>query len=62
MTEIRNSTRYDSKNASLKFANVFNIANIIMNGSASIDQKIDARRQLQSIWYGTSWLSGKIIS
>lgn len=47
---IRNSTRYDSKNASLKFANVFNIANIIMNSSASIDQKIDAHYQLQSVF------------
>lgn len=45
-----NSTRYDSKNASLKYANVFNLANIIMNGSADIDQKIDARRQLQSVF------------
>ena len=48
-----NSTRYDSKNASLKYANVFNLANIIMNGSASIDQKIDSRRQLQSV-FGTA--------
>lgn len=45
-----NSVRYDSKNASLKFANVFNLANIVMNGSAYIDQKIDARRQLQSVF------------
>ena len=48
-----NSTRYDSKNASLKYANVFNWANIVMNGSASIDQKIDSRRQLQSV-FGTA--------
>ena len=48
-----NSTRYDSKNASLKYANVFNLANIVMNGSASIDQKIDSRRQLQSV-FGTA--------
>ena len=47
------STRYDSKNASLKYANVFNLANIVMNGSASIDQKIDSRRQLQSV-FGTA--------
>lgn len=45
-----NSTRYDSKTASLKYANVFNLANIIMNGSAGLDQKIDARRQLQSLF------------
>lgn len=48
-----NSTHYDSKNASLKYANVFNLANIVMNGSASIDQKIDSRRQLQSV-FGTA--------
>lgn len=48
-----NSTRYDSKNASLKYANVFNLANIVMNSSASIDQKIDSRRQLQSV-FGTA--------
>ena len=48
-----NSTRYDSKNASLKYATVFNLANIVMNGSASIDQKIDSRRQLQSV-FGTA--------
>ena len=47
-----NSTRYDSKTASLKYANIFNLANIIMNGSAALDQKIDARRQLQSL-FGT---------
>lgn len=45
-----NSTRYDSKNASLKYANVFNIANINMNSSASIDQKIDQRYQMQSVF------------
>lgn len=45
-----NSTRYDSKTASLKYANVFTLANIIMNGSASIDQKIDAQRQMQSVF------------
>lgn len=45
-----NSTRYDSKTASLYYANVFNLANIIMNGSAALDQKIDARRQLQSLF------------
>ena len=45
-----NSTRYDSKTASLYYANVFNLANIIMNGSAALDQKIDVRRQLQSLF------------
>lgn len=48
-----NSIRYDSKTASLKYANVFNIANIIMDGGAYIDQQIDARRQLQSL-FGTA--------
>ena len=28
---ITNSTRIDSKNASLKYANVFNLANIVMS-------------------------------
>ena len=51
--KVVNSTRYDSKNASLKFANVFNIANIVINSSASIDQRIDQRRQVQSI-FGTA--------
>lgn len=45
-----NSLRYDSKTASLKYANVFNVANIIMDGSAYIDQQIDAHRQLQSLF------------
>ncbi len=50
-----NSLRYDSKTASLKYANVFNIANINMNGSAYISQQIDARRQMQSV-FGTAQL------
>lgn len=45
-----NSLRYDSKTASLKYANVFNIANINMNESAYISQQIDAHRQLQSLF------------
>ncbi|MDD6211340.1 MAG: SusC/RagA family TonB-linked outer membrane protein [Bacteroidales bacterium] len=49
-TKIVNSLRYDSKTASLYYANVFNIANIIMNGSAYIDQQIDAKRVLQSVF------------
>lgn len=53
-----NSTRYDSKTASLKYANIFNLANIVMNGSAALDQKIDARRQLQSL-FGTAQLGYK---
>lgn len=53
-----NSLRYDSKTASLKYANVFNIANINMNGAAYISQQIDAHRQLQSI-FGTAQLGYK---
>lgn len=53
-----NSTRYDSKTASLKYANVFTLANIIMDGSASIDQKIDAQRQMQSV-FGTAQIGYK---
>lgn len=53
-----NSTRYDSKTASLKYANVFTLANIIMNGSASIDQKTDAQRQMQSV-FGTAQVGYK---
>ncbi|WP_286471544.1 SusC/RagA family TonB-linked outer membrane protein, partial [Parabacteroides goldsteinii] len=48
--KLVNSLRYDSKTASLKYANVFNVANIIMDGSAYIDQQIDAHRQLQSLF------------
>lgn len=47
---VINSLRYDSKTASLKYANVFNIANINMNTSAYIDQRIDAHRQRQSVF------------
>ncbi|WP_187117259.1 SusC/RagA family TonB-linked outer membrane protein [Parabacteroides bouchesdurhonensis] len=53
-----NSIRYDSKTASLKYANVFNIANIIMNSAAYIDQQIDARRNLQSL-FGTAQVGYK---
>ena len=53
-----NSTRYDSKTASLKYPNVFTLANIIMDGSASIDQKIDAHRQMQS-FFATAQLGYK---
>lgn len=53
-----NSLRYDSKTASLKYANVFTIANINVNGGANIDQQIDARRQLQSV-FGTAQIGYK---
>ena len=48
-----NELRYDSKTASLKFANVFNIANINMNTSAYISEKIDAIREMQSLFITT---------
>ena len=46
-----NELRYDSKTASLKFANVFNIANINMNTSAYISEQIDAIREMQSLFF-----------
>ena len=48
--KVVNSTRYDSKTASLKYPNVFTLANILMNSAAVLDQRIDAHRQLQSVF------------
>ena len=48
-----NELRYDSKTASLKFANVFNIVNINMNTSAYISERIDAIREMQSLFVTT---------
>ena len=48
-----NELRYDSKTASLKFTNVFNIANINMNTSAYISEQIDAIREMQSLFVTT---------
>ena len=48
-----NELRYYSKSASLKFANVFNIANINMNTSAYISEQIDAIREMQSLFITT---------
>ena len=45
-----NSLRMDSKTASLYYPNVFNVANIVMNSSAYVDEQIDARRQIQSLF------------
>ncbi len=45
-----NSLRLDSKTASLYNANVFSVANIVMNESAQIDQVIDRRTQMQSVF------------
>lgn len=53
-----NSTRYDSKTASLKYPNVFTLANIIMSSSAVLNQAIDERRQMQSL-FGTVQLGYK---
>jgi len=45
-----NSLRLDSNTASLYYPNVFTIANINMSTSAYINENIDHRRQLQSIF------------
>ncbi len=45
-----NSSRYDSKTASLHYANVFTLANINMNSQAYISQRIDAEREMQSLF------------
>ena len=48
--KVVNSTRYDSKTASLNYPYVFTLANILMNSAAVLDQRIDAHRQLQSVF------------
>ncbi len=53
-----NSIRYDSKTASLYYPNQFSIANIVMNGSAYIEENKDARKQVQSV-FGTAQLGYK---
>ena len=53
-----NSLRLDSKLASLYYPNVFTVSNIVMNTKAYIDEKINERRQLQSI-FGTAQLAWK---
>lgn len=50
-----NSLRLDSKTASLYYPNIFTVANIIMDGSAYIDQRIDAHRQIQSLFATASF-------
>ena len=45
-----NSLRMDSKTASLYYPNIFNVANIVMDSSAYVDEQIDARRQIQSLF------------
>ncbi len=50
-----NSLRLDSKTASLRYPNIFTVSNIVMDGSAYIDQRIDARRQIQSLFATASF-------
>ncbi|MDR0348343.1 MAG: SusC/RagA family TonB-linked outer membrane protein [Tannerella sp.] len=45
-----NSLRLDSNTASLYYPNVFTVSNINMSTNAYIEEQIDARRQLQSIF------------
>nr|WP_239058239.1 SusC/RagA family TonB-linked outer membrane protein [Bacteroides sp. 214] len=47
-----NMLRLDSKNASLYYPNQFNVANIVMNTNADIEESIDECRELQSL-FGT---------
>ena len=48
-----NSLMLDSKIASLYKPNLFTVANIVMNSNASVDQTIDQKRTLQSV-FGTA--------
>lgn len=45
-----NSLRLDSKTASLYYPNLFTVANIIMSTAAYINQKINERRVIQSLF------------
>lgn len=49
-TTTVNSLRIDSKTASLRYPNQFTITNIVMNGNANIQESINQRRELQSIF------------
>lgn len=57
-----NSLRIDSKTASLYYPNIFNVANIVMNSSAYIDEQIDARRQIQSLFATASFKYGESLN
>lgn len=57
-----NSLRLDSKTASLYYPNVFTVANMVMNGSAYIDQRIDAHRQIQSLFATASFQYAKSLN
>lgn len=53
-----NSLRFDSKSASLYYPNQFSISNIIMSTAAYIDQKINRKRVIQSV-FATAQLGWK---
>ena len=53
-----NSLRFDSKTASLYYPNQFSVANIVMSTSAYIDEQIDQKRVMQSV-FGTAQLGWK---
>jgi TonB-linked SusC/RagA family outer membrane protein len=50
-----NALRLDSKTASLYYPNVFTVANIVMSTSAYIDEAIDRRRHVQSLFATAQW-------
>ena len=53
-----NSLRLDSKTASLYYPNQFSVANIIMSTASYIDQQIDQKRVMQSV-FATAQLGWK---
>lgn len=53
-----NSLRLDSKTASLYYPNLFTVANIIMSTAAYINQQIDEKRVIQSV-FATAQLGWK---
>jgi hypothetical protein len=53
-----NSLRIDSKSASLYYPNIFTVANIKMTTSAAVDESINQRRTLESV-FGTAQLGWK---
>ena len=53
-----NSLRLDSKTASLYYPNQFSVANIVMSTASYIDQQIDQKRVMQSL-FATAQLGWK---
>lgn len=53
-----NSTRIDSGTASLYYPNVFTISNVVMSSNARINEDINNRRELQSV-FGTAQIGWK---